>query len=207
MNLIAELQRRRIVQWTLGYAAGAWALLQAIGFMVESYDWPHTVSRIAIVVVAIGFFATLVLAWFHGERGEQRMSRNEMLLLALLVALGGWLAWRTAHAPDATAASARNAAIAPAGTNPHSIAVLPFVNMSGDKDNAYFSDGISEEILNVLAQNPQLQVAARTSSFAFNGGNKDVPEIAKELIVRMVLEGSGRKQDARVRITALLIDG
>jgi TolB-like protein/Flp pilus assembly protein TadD len=207
MNLLAELKRRKIAQWTLGYAAGAWALLQAIGFMVESYDWSHTVSRIAIVVVAVGFFVTLVLAWFHGERGAQRLSRNEMLLLALLLALGGGLAWRTAHAPASTASNVRDAQPANAtATNPHSIAVLPFVNMSGDKDNAYFSDGISEEILNVLAQIPGLQVAARTSSFAFKGGNKEVPEIASELKVRMVLEGSVRKQGERVRITAQLID-
>jgi len=204
MNLIAELRRRKLVQWTLGYAASAWVLLQAIGFMVETYDWPHTVSRVAIVVVLIGFFATLVLAWFHGERGWQRLSRNEAILLAILIALGGGLAWRTAHAPVATAGDA--SAIAAVGTNPHSIAVLPFINMSGDKDNAYFSDGISEEILNVLAQNPQLQVAARTSSFAFKDGHKEVPEIAKELNVRMVLEGSVRKQGERVRITAQLID-
>ena len=99
MNFIAELKRRKLAQWTLCYAAGAWALLQAIGFMVESYDWPHTVSRIAIVVVAVGFFVTLVLAWYHGERGEQRVSRNELLLLALLLLIGGGFAWRTANAP------------------------------------------------------------------------------------------------------------
>jgi TolB-like protein len=93
-----------------------------------------------------------------------------------------------------------------AKVNPNSIAVLPFVNMSGDPNNEYFSDGISEEILNVLAQIPKLQVAARTSSFSFKGAGKEVPEIAKELKVRMVLEGSVRKQGERVRITAQLID-
>ena len=207
MSLIAELKRRKIAQWTLGYAAGAWALLQAIGFMVETYDWPHTVSRIAILVVAIGFLATLVLAWYHGERGEQHFSRNELLLLAILLVLGGSLAWRTAHAPASLASNAVGGHQTNAtATNPHSIAVLPFVNMSGDKDNEYFSDGISEEILNVLARIPELQVAARTSSFAFKDGRKEVPEIARELKVRMVLEGSVRKQGMRVRITAQLID-
>src|SRR5262249_30377424 len=87
-----------------------------------------------------------------------------------------------------------------------SVAVLPFVNMSDDKGNEYFSDGISEEILNVLARVPELHVAARTSSFSFKGEKKDVPEIARELKVRMVLEGSVRKQAERVRITAQLID-
>jgi TolB-like protein/Tfp pilus assembly protein PilF len=87
-----------------------------------------------------------------------------------------------------------------------SIAVLPFVNMSGDSGNEYFSDGVSEEILNVLARTPELQVAARTSSFAFKGKTQDIPQIAAELRVRMVLEGSVRKQGDRVRITAQLID-
>ena len=88
----------------------------------------------------------------------------------------------------------------------NSIAVLPFVNMSGEAANEYFSDGISEEILNVLAGTPQLQVAARTSSFAFKGKTMEVPAIARELKVRMVLEGSVRKQGDKVRITAQLID-
>ena len=87
-----------------------------------------------------------------------------------------------------------------------SIAVLPFVNMSEDPANEYFSDGIAEEILNVLAKSPELRVAARTSSFSFKGQAKEIPDIARELEVRMVLEGSVRKQGDRVRITAQLID-
>jgi TolB-like protein/Tfp pilus assembly protein PilF len=93
-----------------------------------------------------------------------------------------------------------------AATDPKSIAVLPFVNMSGEKDNEYFSDGISEEILNVLAAIPDLRVAARTSSFSFRDGKHEAPEIAQELHVRMLLEGSVRKQGDRARITAQLID-
>jgi TolB-like protein/Tfp pilus assembly protein PilF len=95
---------------------------------------------------------------------------------------------------------------APGGAGPRTIAVLPFVNMSGDQANEYFSDGISEEILNVLAQTPELRVAARTSSFSFKGQHKEIPAIAHELGVRMVLEGSVRKQGGRVRITAQLVD-
>src|SRR5262249_49843819 len=86
-----------------------------------------------------------------------------------------------------------------------SIAVLPFVNMSDDKANEFFSDGISEELLNLLAKIPQLKVAARTSSFSFKGKNVEVPEIAKQLLVAHVLEGSVRKAGEQVRITAQLI--
>ena len=94
----------------------------------------------------------------------------------------------------------------PSAVSAKSIAVLPFVNMSGDSANEYFSDGISEEILNVLARVPDLSVAARTSSFQFKGEKRDVEQIAAQLKVRMVLEGSVRKQADRVRITAQLID-
>jgi TolB-like protein len=104
------------------------------------------------------------------------------------------------------AATTQAVTAADSAAGDRSIAVLPFVNMSGDTANDYFSDGISEEILNVLARTADLQVAARTSSFSFKGKNAEVPEIARQLQVRMVLEGSVRKQDDRVRITAQLID-
>ena len=207
MSLIVELKRRKIAQWTLGYAAGAWALLQAIGFMVESYDWTHTVSRIAIVMVLVGFFVTLVLAWYHGERGEQRLSRNEMLLLAVLLAIGGGLAWHTAHAPELVSLSVVSAKPVKAvvAVNPKSIAVLPFVNMSGEAENEFFSDGLSEEILNSLARIDGMQVVGRTSSFQFKGKNEDLRIIGEKLGVATVLEGSVRREGERARITAQLI--
>jgi TolB-like protein len=208
MNLIAELKRRKLVQWAVAYAAGAWAVLQVVSLLIGAYHWPDAVLRIAIVVVAIGFLITLVLAWYHGEHGAQRLSRNDMLLLAVLLALGGGLAWRTAHAPDSTASGAavlQPIAAASAVAPKKSIAVLPFVNMSGDKDNEYFSDGMSEEILNALAKVKALKVAGRTSSFYYKNRNEDLRAIGKALGVANVLEGSVRKQGDRVRITAQLI--
>ncbi len=203
MSLVTQLRQRKLVQWALAYGAGAWAALQVLSLLIGAYQWPDSTLRVGIVVAVVGFLVALVLAWYHGERGEQRLARAEIFLLAGLIALGAVMAWRTAHAPVA-----RKAVPLASGTtaSPHSIAVLPFVNMSGDRDNEYFSDGISEEILNVLARTPELQVAARTSSFAFKDGKKEVPDIARELKVRMVLEGSVRKQGERVRITAQLID-
>jgi len=87
-----------------------------------------------------------------------------------------------------------------------SIAVLPFVNMSSDADNEYFSEGITEEILNALAKVEKLHVTSRTSSFAFKGKNVDIREIGKQLSVKTVLEGSVRKVGSRVRVTAQLIE-
>jgi TolB-like protein len=140
-----------------------------------------------------------------------------LLLLAVVILLldrqmglsERWSADRApaqASAPAAGAAPAGQAEAVPAGDSPRSIAVLPFVNMSGDSEQEYFSDGISEELLNALAQIRELRVAARTSSFAFKGRNQDITEIGERLKVSTVLEGSVRKSGQRVRITAQLIN-
>jgi adenylate cyclase len=160
----------------------------------------------------IGLPIVLVIAWYHGDRGEQKVSCTELAIITLLFLIGGGIFWRYDKAGDAPSPAAASlerpgvAAGAAVVAAENSIAVLPFVNMSGDPDNEYFSDGISEEILNVLAGTPELQVAARTSSFSFKGKSMEVPEIAAALKVRMVLEGSVRKQGKQVRITAQLID-
>jgi TolB-like protein len=131
-------------------------------------------------------------------------------VILLLLAVGVMVWFRPGsppHAEGPATAGASAEVVEPANEpRARSIAVLPFVNMSSDPEQEYFSDGISEEILNVLARQPELQVAARTSSFSFKGGKQEVPEIAKALNVRMVLEGSVRKQANQVRITAQLID-
>jgi adenylate cyclase len=203
-----RLKQRKLVQWALAYVAAAFALIQVLDIVAQRFGWPTQAIRLAIVILAIGFFVALVLAWYHGERGSQRISGTELLILALLLAVGGTIAWRLAPSgADPTIASDdQSSKPAQSVANPNSIAVMPFVNMSGDKDNEYFSDGISEELLNVLARIPELQVAARTSSFSFKDQKKEVPDIARELRVRMLLEGSVRKQSDRVRITAQLID-
>src|SRR5690348_2146328 len=223
-ELLARLKQRKLVQWAVAYLAGAWAVLQALGLVADSYDWPHRVMQIAFAAIAVGFAIALVLAWYHGEKGLQRVSSAELLLIALVLAVGGGLLWRFARvAPDATesiaargmgfaakaAPSGRSAASSSAQAAPipvKSIAVLPFVNMSGDAKNDYFSDGITEEILNALAQVPKLKVAARTSAFAFKGKEEDLRKVGEVLDVATVLEGSVQKSGDEVRITAQLID-
>jgi TolB-like protein len=121
--------------------------------------------------------------------------------------LGGGLFWHYQHASDTTTVAAPPPPSMPAAVavDDHSIAVLPFVNMSSDKEREYFSDGLSEELLNLLAQVPQLRVIARTSSFSFKGKEADVATIAKALNVANVLEGSVRKSGDTIRITAQLV--
>jgi TolB-like protein len=212
-SLWTRLRRRKVVQWGIAYAAGAWGLLQGLAYVTETFHWPGLLQPLVTLGLLIGLPIVLVLAWYHGDRGQQRVTATEFTIITLLFLVGGAMFWRYDRATE----SALVATPGPTGTESgpkaaeldvraNSIAVLPFVNMSKDAENEYFSDGISEEILNSLAQVPDLQVAARTSSFSFKGQQKEIPDIARELKVRMVLEGSVRKQDERVRITAQLID-
>jgi TolB-like protein/tetratricopeptide (TPR) repeat protein len=211
----AKLRRRKVVQWGIVYAAGAWGLLQGLAYVSATFDWPRQLQQLATLTLLIGFPIVLVTAWYHGDKGQQRVTAAELVIIALLFLLGGGIFWRydrAGHVAPPAAGSApptgtsKSASSAAAAVSARSIAVLPFVNMSGDPANEYFSDGISEEILNVLARVPDLSVAARTSSFQFKGEKRDVEQIAEQLKVRMVLEGSVRKQADRVRITAQLID-
>ena len=210
-EFLIRLKQRKLVQWALAYIAFAFALLQGTDVVAHQFGWPGGLQRGITLVLIIGFVVALVLAWYHGERGAQRVSSTEIVILALLLAIGGGLLWRLARNASSTPSSINvaanaNATASAVSADRKSIAVLPFVNMSGDKDNKYFSDGVSEEILNVLARTPDLHVAARTSSFSFQGKAMEIPAIARALGVRMVLEGSVRKQGDRVRITAQLID-
>jgi len=212
------LRERKVVQWTLAYVAVAFALVQGIDLVAQQFGLGDAVRRAATILLATGLPISIVLAWFHGERGAQRVSVSEVALILALLVVGVALAWRYAPgAPQATTASGGSGADAPAtaahaagdGTIPFpdskSIAVLPFVNMSSDKEQEYFSDGVSEELLNLLTKIPELQVTARTSSFSFKGRNLAIPEIAKALQVAHVLQGSVRRAGDKVRITSQLV--
>ena len=209
MSFLERLKQRKLVQWALAYVAGAFALLQGIDIIAQRFGWPDQIERFLIIALAVGFFVALVLAWYHGERGAQRVSGVELLILALLFVIGGGVLWRVSQrAPEAAtaAASAVSATVAGVPSVPEkSIAVLPFLNMSADKDNEFFSDGVSEEILNSLARIDGMQVVGRTSSFQFKGKNDDLREIGARLGVANVLEGSVRREGDRARITAQLV--
>ena len=199
-----ELRRRKVLKVGAAYLVVAWLVIQVASTVAPQLNLPEWAPRLITLVVLLGFPVTLVLAWMldktpEGLKVESASTGNKRIyaIAAVLAALAvGWYWKDRPEAPDAGSGA----------EGARSIAVLPFVNMSGDKENEFFSDGISEEILNSLAQMPGLRVAARTSSFSFKGQQKEIPDIARELQVRMVLEGSVRKQDNRVRITAQLID-
>jgi len=207
-NLWTRLRRRKVVQWGIAYAAATWTLLQVLEYFGETYAWPRAVRQIAGLALPLGLLFVLVVAWYHGDRGEQKVSRTELAILATLVAfVGGTLWWyvsridESAWVVDTGVSETRHTVQADAA----SIAVLPFLDMSPGKDQEYFADGMSEEVLNLLTQLPQLRVIARTSSFSFKGKEVDIAEIAHKLNVAHVLEGSVRKSGGTLRITAQLI--
>ena len=224
-RLFEELKRRRVFRVALGYTVAAFAVLQGADVLADALELPDRTMKFVAFLAIIGFPVAIVLAWIFDITTEGlvrtspsgdtssagRPIRIAAVAVLLLVTMVGGAWWLARGAPgqsaiaagaDATAATADRAG-APAGP---SIAVLPFVNMSADPDNEYFSDGISEELLNLLAQVPRLQVAARTSSFAFRNRDDDAIRIGQQLRVGHILEGSVRKDGRRVRITAQLIE-
>jgi serine/threonine-protein kinase len=210
-ELLEHLRERKVVQWALAYAAAAFALLQAADIVAQQFGWPDGARRGITIALLVGFFVTLVLAWYHGEKGAQRVSGTELLILALLLAIGGGVLWRVAQSPrEGAAATATQLTTAKtsapsAPIDEKSIAVLPLANTGGDPANEYFSDGLSEELISVLAKIPDLKTIGRSSSFHYKNTSDDSRTIGERLGVMHLLEGSVRKQGDRVRVVVDLI--
>jgi TolB-like protein/Flp pilus assembly protein TadD len=207
-EFLQRLKERKLVQWTVAYVAAAFALLQGIDIVAQRFGWPEQTMRFVIIALSVGLFVTLVLAWYHGERGAQRMTGTELLILALLLAMGGGFLWRFAGAsherivmPAATASSP-----APAAIPEKSIAVLPFENAIHDADTEYLSDGISEALINSLTELQQLKVVARSTAFRYKGKQIDPQSVGRELNVRTVLMGVVRQVGDRLNVQVDLVD-
>src|SRR6185312_10943122 len=117
-EFIARLKQRKLVQWALAYVAASFALIQVLDVVAQRFAWPDQLERILILALAIGFLVALVLAWYHGERGAQRVTGTELLILALLLAIGGGLLWRYERAPNALAVAAQTRSPDAAQRNP-----------------------------------------------------------------------------------------
>ena len=210
MAFLAEIKRRRVGKVAIAYGAVAWGVTEGSSVVLPALGVPEWVLTWIVVFLLVGFPVAMALAWIFdvGPDGIQRTEPLPEEAPATQVKL------RIAYAVAVLACMAglgyvlyeRGVGRANAGAARSSIAVMPFANLSGDQSKDYFSDGMSEELLNLLARVPGLQVAARTSSFAYKGREVDVREIGKELGVETVLEGSVRQAGDQVRITAQLID-
>jgi len=234
-SFLAELKRRNVIRVAIAYVAVSWLVLQAATLLGQLLELPNAISKGLFLLLVIGFIPTLVFSWIYeltpeGLKRESEIERDESithltgrrldyLVIGVLCAVVALLlvdkfVLSPRQAARVAAGTASSAPADPAPPQPAaepapaqaSIAVLPFLDMSSGKDQEYFSDGISEELLNLLAKIPQLQVTARTSSFAFKGKEIGIAEIAKTLHVAHVLEGSVRKSGNSVRVTAQLIN-
>jgi len=210
MSVWARIKEHKVAQWTIAYAAAAYTLLHGTEMVSNAFEWPHVVVRIVTLLLFLGLPLVATIAWYHGHRAQQRVSGAELTIITVLLVIAGTVLWqfgRSAqeHAARKVGTKAPPSATAAAIAADHSIAVLPFVNMSPDKEQEYFADGISEELMNLLAQVPDLRVIARTSSFSFKGKEVEIAEIAHRLDVAHVLEGSVRRSGDKVRISAQLI--
>ena len=207
-----RLKQRKLVQWALAYVAGSFALIQVLDIVAQRFGWPEQTVRFLIIALAIGFFVVLVLAWYHGERGTQRVSGTELLILALLLTIGGAVIWRlvptvTESAAGTSTSTAKKSAIsATAPIDQKSIAVLPFENLSEEKANEYFASGMQDMILTKLAAIGDLKVISRTSTERYKSHPDNLKTVAAELGVATLLEGSVQKAGNQVLINVQLID-
>jgi serine/threonine-protein kinase len=208
-DFLQRIKDRALVQWALAYLAGAWAVVEIGGFASEQFSWPPLIPRAIALLALAGFFVTLVLAWYHGERGRQRVSGPELLMIALLLAIAaGALAILGPGRPGRTPSDLAVQATAPGERERPAIAVLPFVNMSaqGVEGAAFLAMGLHDELLTQLAKIASLDVIARTSVMQYAGAEKTIPVIGAELGVHTVLEGSLMRAGDQVRLNVQLID-
>ena len=231
MSLFNELKRRNVFKVALAYIVVAWFVLQVADVVLNNITAPGWVFKVLMLFVAIGFPFAMIFAWAfemtpEGLKRESEVDRsqsithetgqklNYTIIALLLLALGYFTydkfalsAGREAALVEATtqAISEQLLTEEPAVEFEKSIAVLPFVNMSSDEEQEYFSDGLSEELLNLLAKIPELRVTSRSSAFSYKGKDFKIADVGRELNVSNVLEGSVRKAGNKVRVTAQLI--
>jgi TolB-like protein len=221
-TFFAELKRRHVFKVAAVYGAVTFVVLQVVDLVAPALNLPEVVMTVAVVIALAAFPVTLVLAWVFdvtpkGVKRTDPAASGELEAIVAqppgqrwpigFLAVAGTLAliigalWTLQRSGNLDSDS-----LPAEGERPASIAVLPFVNMSAGEENEYFSDGITEEIINALAQVPGLKVAARTSAFQFKGQHLDLRDVGQQLNVATILEGSVQRSGDEVRITAQLID-
>lgn len=223
-HFLEELKRRNVFRVGAAYAVVAWLIFQVIETVSDPLGLPEWTEAFFIVLLLAGLPLVLIFAWAfeltpEGLKKTREVDKDESVtahtgkmlnyaIIGVLILALGYSLWDRQGLVERVEPLAETPGDARevVQTAAASVAVLPFVNMSADPEQEYFSDGISEELLNLLAKIPELRVPARTSSFQFKGQNLDIAEVAEQLNVAHVLEGSVRKADVRIRVTAQLIE-
>ncbi len=229
MSLLQELQRRNVIRVATAYVVAAWLIVQVAETTFEAFELGPETLRLVIIVLAIGFLPAVIAAWVlewtpdglkldkdvdssASENAGARRVLDRVIIIGLTLAVGFFAYDKFVLDPardevreQAVAQEARSDAVK-GFYGDRSIAVMPFVNMSSDPEQAFFAEGISEEVLNLLAKIRELRVISRSSAFSTRVRDLEVPEIAKILDVAHILEGSVRKSGNQVRVTAQLID-
>jgi TolB-like protein/tetratricopeptide (TPR) repeat protein len=224
-QLFGELKRRNVLRAALAYLAASWFLIQVVETLFPIFGLADGHVRLIVILLVIGFPLVLIFAWVYELTPDGLMRESEIdrsrsiahhtgsrldraIIVGLALGLGYLAVDKFVLEPARDAARdetvARQAVLGSFGDS--SIAVLPFVNLSNDVANEYFSDGISEELLSLLSKVPSLRVVSRSSSFSFKGKDIAIPEVARQLNVAHVLEGSVRKAGNQLRINAQLVD-
>lgn len=206
-SLLQRLKDRKIVQWGITYLAGAWVLFEACDVVGGRWNLPDILFQGLFILLFMGFFLVLVLAWFHGEKGYQRVKGPELLLIALLLTItGASLYWLPSR--EGVDAELLPAAAVPFRPNPDRpfVAALPLANLSVAPEDAYLADGFHEELISQLHKIGGLGVVSRTSVAGYRDPDRNLRLIARELGVGAVVEGSVQRVQDRIRVTAQLID-
>lgn len=199
-----RFSRSRVGHWGLAYIGGAWLTLQVVDVLADQFQWPLRLQQSITLILVAGFFVTAVLAWYHGEKGHQRFTAPELLILGtLLLIAAGTLSILRPSVPEADL-------VLPWPGRPVSpptvVAVLPFHNLSGDPRDDFLASGLHEDILTRLSRVSALTVISRRSVLRYADGNRNLRVVGAELGARSLMEGSVRRDGNRLRVTVQLID-
>jgi serine/threonine-protein kinase len=203
-RLLYRLRERKLVQWALAYLAGAFVVFQLLDALAEPLGLSTTVQQAILVVVGIGFFIALVLAWYHGEKGRQRVSGPELLMVAALLVVAGVALSMVRESGEPGSDPTRRG-----DDSRPTIAVLPLENLSPNPEHSFFAAGVQEDLTAKLQGIPTLAVISRSSVERYRDPVSRPPlgQIASELGADYLLEGSARVRTDSVRITVQLIEG
>jgi len=204
-----QLRRRKVGQWAMVYATGAWGFLQGLGYVADLFGWPQELPRVVALALLAGLPEVLVVAWFHGARGEQRVTGTELTLVTVLFLLGGSVFWAYQHVGNPVDVDPG----APVNPSPSAndfrhpvVAVLPFESRT-DAADSYFVDGVHEQLLARLTKAASLRVVARTAVARFRGSHRTTQQLAAALGADLLVEGSVQRSGHRVRVTVQLVSG